>query len=77
MSRSPTTNDNLRDLIDQKIDSLRLEVKADIKGVSDKLDDVAIKQSVSSTKVGMLIVGISLVTSGIVTAILDMLRGKQ
>ncbi len=72
-----TTNNNLRDLIDNKIDSLRLEVKGDIKGVSDKLDDLSIKQSVSSTKIGMLIVGISLVTSGIVTALLDMLRGKQ
>lgn len=73
MSNKPTTNDNIRDLIDARFD--KLSDKIDV--LSDRVSKNEVKEAVSSTKIGMLIVGISLVTSGIVTAILDMLRGKQ
>ncbi len=78
-AKRPTTNDNIRDLLED----LRLEVKADIRGVSDDVKDLRktvtdneIKQAVSSTKIGMLITGITLVVSAITTVIMEKLTGR-
>lgn len=76
MARQPTTNDNIRDLLN----NLRLELKGDIQGVSDKVEslnktvnDNELKQAVSSTKLGMLITGITIVASAITTIIMGRL----
>ncbi len=77
--RTPTTIDNIRDLLDK----LRLEVKSDIRDVSTKVDGLANKvdnidraQAVSSTKVGILITGITVVVSAIVTIIVNRVGNK-
>lgn len=78
-TRRPTTNDNIRDLIND----LRLELKSDIKDVasqvttlSAKVNDNEVKQAVSSTKLGALIAGITITVSGITTVIVDRLTGR-
>lgn len=77
--RQPTTNDNIRDLID----NLRLELKGDIKDVSSKVDALdrtvsenALKQAVSSTKIGMLITGITLIVSAVTTVVMEKITGR-
>lgn len=77
--RRPTTNDNIRDLLD----ALRLELKADIQKVSDKVESVdktvsnnALKQAVSSTKIGFLIAGITIIVSSITTIIIERIAAK-
>lgn len=74
-----TSNDNIRDLID----NLRLELKGDIRDVSNKVDTLdrtvsenALKQAVSSTKIGMLITAITLVVSAVTTVIMEKITGS-
>lgn len=79
-AKRPATNNNIRDLIND----VRLELKSDIGKISDKVDglnktvtDNEIKQAVSSTKIGMLIAGITILTSAITTiAISRLTRGQ-
>ena len=79
MAKRPTTNDNIRDLID----NLRLELKGDIKDVANQVSTLdrtvsenALKQAVSSTQIGMLITGITLVVSAITTVIMEKITGR-
>lgn len=79
MTAKSTSNGDIRDLID----NLRLELKGDIRDVSNKVDtldrtvqDNALKQAVSSTKIGMLITGITLVVSAVTTVIMEKLTGR-
>jgi hypothetical protein len=81
-AKHPTTNDNIRDLIDTKFESLRLELKDDIKGVSNDVvalrRDVVnneLKQAVSSTKIGMLITGITIIVSAAITLLINKIGG--
>lgn len=71
-----TTNNNLRDLIDNRIESLRLEMKSDIKELSGKVDALATKQAVSSTKIGMLIAAITIVVSAVTSTIVNTVRSR-
>lgn len=70
-ARKPTTNNNIRDLIDD----LRLEIKSDIKDLSIKVDNIDKAQAVSSTKVGMIVAAISLVVSALVSAMVARVKG--
>lgn len=69
----PVTNNNLYEFIN----SMRLELKADINRVENKVDKLQtkvnsneVKQSVTSTKLMMLIGSISFVTSALVTLVI-------
>lgn len=83
MGKSVMNNNGLRDLIDSRFDALRLETKGDLKDIYDKIDELdrtvqknALKQAVSSTKIGMLITGITLSVSAITTVVINLIRGK-
>lgn len=65
------------------VDNLRRDIKSDIKDVADqvsalsnKVNDNEIKQAVSSTKIGMIITGITIGMSTITTIIIDRLTGR-
>lgn len=65
------------------LSSLRLELKSDIKDVADQVTDLnkrvnnnEVKQAVSSTKLGVLITGITIGMSGVTTLIVDKLTGR-
>lgn len=79
MSAKVPSNGDIRDLIND----LRLELKGDIKDVASQVmalektvTDNEIKQAVSSTKIGMLITGITVVVSGFTTIIIERITGK-
>lgn len=66
------------------MNDLRLELKSDIRTVSDQVSDLSktvsdneIKQTVSSTKIGMLITSITIVASAITTIIVDKITGRS
>lgn len=74
------TNDNIYKLIND----LRLELKGDIEAVSTKVDNLnivvsnnATKQAISTTKLGALITGITVVASGIVSVIVNAILGRH
>ncbi len=78
-AKRTTSNGDIRDLID----TLRREIKSDIKDVSDDVAalrrEVAnneLKQAVSSTKIGMIVAGIAVVASSIWTILLNKMAGK-
>jgi hypothetical protein len=82
-SKPRATNDYIRDLIEDRFDKLRQETKSDLKDIYTKIDDLdktvsdnALKQAVSSTKIGMLITGITLVVSATVTAFMNKVSGR-
>lgn len=65
------------------MDKLRLELKGDIKDVASQVSDLnkvvtenEIKQAVSSTKIGLLITGITILVSGVVTLVVDKVIGR-
>lgn len=73
-ARRAPTNGNIRDLLED----LRLEMKSDIKDVATQVaaldktvQENALKQAVSSTKVGMLITAITLVVSAATTFLIN------
>lgn len=79
MTKRAVTNDDIRDLMDK----LRLELKGDIKDVASQVSDLnkvvtenEIKQAVSSTKIGLLITGITILVSGVVTLVVDKVIGR-
>lgn len=86
MPKRPTTNDNIRDLIDDvrnQINDQRLETKADIRDLARKVDALANKvdkidkaQAVDATKIGAIVGGISLVVSAIVSVLIESVRNK-
>lgn len=72
-------NGDIRDLIND----LRLELKSDIKDVASQVTaldkivtDNEVKQAISSTKIGMLITGITIVVSGITSIIIERISGR-
>lgn len=78
------TNADIYDLVDKRINSLRLEIKDDIKDVSKQITDLttvvnnnSIKQAISSTKLGMLITSIALVVSAMTTIAVDKIVGRH
>lgn len=78
-TRRPATNDNIRDLMND----MRLELKGDIGKVADQVtklsqtvNDNEIKQAVSSTKIGMLITGVTIAMSTLTTVVVDKITGK-
>jgi hypothetical protein len=65
------------------LSDLRLELKSDIKDVATQVTDLSktvndneVKQAVSSTKIGMLITGITISASAITTIIMDKVTGR-
>ncbi len=58
------------------INDLRLEVKGDLKELTEKVEKIDTAQAVSSTKIGMIVAGIALVVSAIVSALISQLRGR-
>lgn len=81
------TNGDIYSLVDTRVTNLRLENKGDIKDLSDKIDafykdlstkidNLNTKQAVSSTKLGMLITGIAVISSGATTVIISILARK-
>jgi hypothetical protein len=83
MARRLATNDDIRDLIETRFESLRLEVKGDIKNVADQVTTLdktvqanALKQTVSSTRLGMLITTITVAGSAITTVIFNKITGR-
>lgn len=78
MSRTTTNGDIYKLMTD-----LRLELKGDIGAVAKQVSELSetvgnneLKQTVSSTKLGMLITGITVVASAIVTIIVSVIIGK-
>lgn len=72
------------DQIYQRIEANRLEAKGDIRDVADKLDDLQaivnrneVKQAVSSTKLGTLITGITILASAITTLVINLILRKN
>lgn len=79
-SKTSRSNNNIYALVND----LRLELKGDIKGVGDQVAELAttvneneVKQAVSSTKIGMLITGITLVVSAITTVLINSILGRH
>lgn len=77
-SNRPTNGD-----IYKLTNDLRKEIKGDIKDVAEQLialskivTDNEIKQAVSSTKIGMLITGITIVVSAVTTILVDRITRK-
>lgn len=62
-----------KDLMDA-INTVRLELKGDIKGVDDKVNVLATQQAVDKTKLSALVGAISIVISAVVTVIVENLR---
>lgn len=78
-AKRPTSNGDIRDLIND----LRLELKGDIRDVANQVtaldkivSDNEVKQAISSTKIGMLITGITVVVSGITSIVIERLTGR-
>lgn len=55
------------------IDRLRLELKADLKDINKQLTELQIKQAVDTTKLGVLIGGITLVVASSVTVLMNVI----
>lgn len=62
-----------KDLMDA-INTVRLELKGDIKGVDDKVNVLATQQAVDKTKLSALVGAISIVISAVVTVVVENLR---
>lgn len=71
MSKSTSNND-----ISKAITDLRLEIKDDIKDLSTQVENIRISQAVSSTKIGAIVAGISILVSAMVSAIAAQIRSK-
>ena len=74
-----TSNEDIYD----RLNDLRKEIKADIQNVSDEVttlrtavNDNALKQAVSSTKIGLIITGITILVSGIVTILINKITNR-
>lgn len=79
MAPKTTSNTDIRDLIDK----LRLEVKSDIgavardvKELGTKVDNIDKAQAVSSTKISMIVAGISIIVSAFVSTVVAGAKGK-
>jgi hypothetical protein len=77
------TNNDIYDLVDSRLTSLRLETKSDLKEIRDELNalsrtvsDQGKAQAVDSTKIGFIITGVSLVVSSITTVVMEKITGK-
>lgn len=55
------------------IDRLRLELKADLKDINKQLTELQIKQAVDTTKLAVLIGGVSLVVASGVTVLMNII----
>lgn len=62
-----------RELMDA-INSVRLELKGDIKGVDDKVNTLATSQAVDKTKLGALVSALSIIISAVVTVVVENLK---
>jgi tetrahydromethanopterin S-methyltransferase subunit G len=69
MSTRNVTNDTLYNLISDRLD--RIENKVDT--LQGKVNDNEVKQSITATKLVMLISGISIITSAVITMALGKL----
>ncbi len=69
---TPRTNGEIYKLIND----LRLEMKGDLEKLTEKVEKIDTAQAVSSTKIGMIVAGIALVVSAIVSAVVSQLRGR-
>lgn len=74
-----TTNGDIYNLMND----LRKELKSDIRDVSSQVEDLRktvseneVKQTVSATKLGMLITTITIIASAITTIVVDRITGR-
>lgn len=58
----------------EAINSIRLELKGDIRAVDDKVNTLATAQAVDKTKLSTLVGAISIVVSAIITVVVENLR---
>lgn len=79
MPKQNATNVDIYNLVD----NLRRDIKSDIKDVADqvsalsnKVNDNEVKQAVSSTKIGMIITGITIGMSTLTTILVDKITGR-
>lgn len=62
-----------RELMDA-INSVRLELKGDIKSVDDKVNGLATSQAVDKTKLSALVGAISIIVSAVITVVVENLK---
>lgn len=62
-----------RELMDA-INSVRLELKGDIKSVDDKVNALATSQAVDKTKLSALVGAISVIVSAVITVVVENLK---
>lgn len=83
-----TTNADIYELVDNRVDRLRLEVKGDIKSsfddLSKQINDLSktvsaqgTAQKIDSTKIGLLVTGLTIVVNGVIAFLVNALSNGR